>query len=91
MTQELREWYLKILPENISSLPEVQEEYIDFLRGLFKGTLPMRYTALAYLTGIFPVKKFKTQSALNNFDEFTKLSSGEFAPYIGFTEEEVLG
>ena len=68
---------------------KVQEEYIDFLRGLFKGTLPMRYIALAYLTGILPIKKFKTQSALNNFDEFTMLSSGEFAPYIGFTEEEV--
>lgn len=56
---------------------------------MFKGNLPARYIALAYLTGILPVKKFKTQSALNNFDEFTMLSANELAPYIGFTEEEV--
>ena len=67
----------------------IQDEYINFLRGMFKGNLPTRYIALAYLTGILPVKKIKTQSALNNFDEFTMLSANEFAPYIGFTEEEV--
>ena len=67
----------------------IQDEYINFLRGMFKGNLPTRYMALAYLTGILPVKKIKTQSALNNFDEFTMLSANEFAPYIGFTEEEV--
>ena len=44
---------------------------------------------LAYLTGILPIKKLKTQSALNNFDEFTMLDAGELAPYIGFTEAEV--
>ena len=67
----------------------VQEEYINFLRGMFKGTEPTRYIALAYMTGILPIKKLKTQSALNNFDEFTMLGSGNMAPYIGFTEEEV--
>ena len=46
--------------------------------------------ALAYLTGILPIKKIKTQSALNNFEEFTMLSANELAPYIGFTEGEVL-
>ena len=45
--------------------------------------------ALAYLTGILPIKKMKTQSALNNFDEFTMLSAGNMAPYVGFTESEV--
>ena len=67
----------------------VQEEYINFLRGMFKGTEPTRYIALAYMTGILPIKKLKTQSALNNFDEFTMLSAGNLAPYIGFTEDEV--
>ena len=64
----------------------VQENYINFLRGLFKGTEPTKYIALAYLTGILPIKKMKTQSALNNFDEFTMLSAGNMAPYVGFTE-----
>ena len=67
----------------------VQEEYINFLRGMFKGTEPTRYIALAYMTGILPIKKLKTQSALNNFDEFTMLQADELAPYIGFTENEV--
>ena len=35
----------------------VQENYINFLRGLFKGTEPTKYIALAYLTGILPIKK----------------------------------
>ena len=56
---------------------------------MFKGTEPTKYIQLAYLTGILPIKKEKTQSALNNFDEFTMLSPSRLAPYIGFTEEEV--
>ena len=72
-----------------SHLPEVQKEYIDFLRGLFKGLQASQYIAFAYLTGILPIKKYNTQSALNNFEEFTMLDAAEFAPYIGFTEEEV--
>ena len=68
---------------------KAQDDYITFLRGLFKGTEPTKYIQLAYLTGILPVKKEKTQSALNNFDEFTMLSASELAPYIGFTEDEV--
>ena len=68
---------------------KVQEKYIDFLRGMFKGSEPSKYIALAYLTGILPIKKLKTQSALNNFEEFTMLDAGRMAPYVGFTEEEV--
>lgn len=67
----------------------IQEEYIDFLRGLFKGTEPARYLLLAYLTGILPVKKLNTQSALNNFYEFSMLDARVLAPFIGFTEDEV--
>lgn len=67
----------------------VQDEYIDFLRDLFKGTEPSKYIALAYLTGILPIKKYKTQSALNNFLEYTMLNSGMLAPFIGFTDSEV--
>ena len=56
---------------------------------MFKGTEPTKYIQLVYLTGILPIKKEKTQSALNNFDEFTMLQADELAPYIGFTENEV--
>ena len=41
------------------------------------------------MTGILPIKKIRTESALNNFDEFTMIDASSMAPYIGFTEEEV--
>ena len=66
-----------------------KEEYIDFLRGLFKGTEPTKFLHLVFLTGILPIKKVKTQSALNNFEEFTMLEPDMLSSYIGFTEEEV--
>ena len=81
------EWDTLIRDE--ASNKAVQEEYINFLRGLFKGVEPTKYIALAYMTGILPIKKYKTQSALNNFDEYTMLDSDFLAPYIGFTEAEV--
>lgn len=81
------EW--DVLIRDMAADLNVQEEYINFLRGMFKGTEPTKYISLAYLTGILPVKKVKTQSALNNFDEFTMIDASALAPYIGFTEEEV--
>ena len=68
----------------------LQEEYIDLLRGLFKGALADRFVALAYITGILPIKKYGTQSALNNFREFTMLEPLGMAEYVGFTEVEVI-
>lgn len=68
---------------------KAQEDYINFLRAMFKGTEPTKYIQLAYLTGILPIKKEKTQSALNNFDEFTMIEATNLAQYVGFTEEEV--
>ncbi len=65
------------------------EEYIRFLRGLFKGTIADNCISLAYMTGILPIKKYNTQSALNNFTEFTMLGQDNLAEYTGFTEEEV--
>lgn len=67
----------------------VQDEYLNFLRGMFKDVEPTKYIQLAYLTGILPIKKEKAQSAVNNLDEFTMLQADELAPYIGFTEDEV--
>lgn len=65
-------------------------EYLEFLRMLFKssGTTEKIFAA-AYMTGILPVKKDGSQSAISEFKEYTMLSPKMFAPYIGFTEEEV--
>ena len=82
-----QEWEVLIRDE--AGRKDIQNEYVRFLRGLFKGAEPMKYISLAYITGILPMIKFKTQSALNNFDEFTMLSAGAFASYLGFTDDEV--
>ena len=81
------EWDVIIRDE--AAKDKVQEDYINFLRAMFKGVEPTKYIQLAYITGILPIKKEKTQSALNNFDEFTMLNAGVFASYIGFTNDEV--
>lgn len=65
---------------------EAQEKYLDFLRDLLKDK---SYIHLAYMTGILPIKKYGTHSALNMFDEFSMIDPGPLAKYVGFTEEEV--
>ena len=65
---------------------DVQEKYLDFLRDLLKDK---SYIHLAYMTGILPIKKYGTHSALNMFDEFSMIDPGPLARYVGFTEEEV--
>ena len=70
---------------------QLQEVYISLLRSLFKGVLAEETIALAYMTGILPIKKYGTQSALNNFNEYTMVDPSIMAPYMGFTEDEVKG
>ncbi len=82
------EWDVLIREEAANQ--QVQEEYINFLKGMFKGSEPTKYIQFAFLTGILPIKKLKTQSALNNFMQYTMLNAGPLANYIGFTEEEVI-
>ena len=47
------------------------------------------YIALAYMTGILPVKKYGEHSALNMFDEYSMTNQRELAEFTGFTETEV--
>ena len=65
------------------------ESYIDLLRKLFKETNNSQTVSLVYMTGILPLARYDTQSALNNFTEFTMVNPGPFAKYYGFTEDEV--
>ena len=64
-------------------------EYIHFLRGLFKGADVAQYLAGCYITGILPIKKYGTQSALTDFSEFTMVKPMQLGEFIGFTEKEV--
>ena len=69
--------------------PELLEKFIEVMRGLFKSDKGQACFALAYLTGILPIKKYNSQSALNCFDEYNMLAPGNYATYFGFTEDEV--
>ncbi|MEE1100684.1 MAG: AAA family ATPase [Agathobacter sp.] len=66
-------------------------KYLQFLHSLFKSEESKAFLALAYITGILPIKKIKDESALNNFREYTMLRSKQITKYFGFTEEEVKG
>lgn len=68
---------------------KVQKEYISFLRSLFKSNWTDTIFDLVYMTGILPIKKYGTQSALTDFREYTMLAPKKLAKYVGFTEGEV--
>jgi hypothetical protein len=65
---------------------EAQKEYLDFLKGVWKG---QRCVKLVYMTGILPIKKYGTHSALNIFEEYSMTDPSPLEQYVGFTEEEV--
>lgn len=71
--------------DNIS----VQKEYINMLRSLFKSNQTSQIIIGAYITGILPIKKYGTQSALTDFREYSMLKPGSLAEFVGFTEKEV--
>ena len=68
---------------------EIQDEYVDFLRSMFKSADAKKTFLLVYMTGILPIIKIKTQSALNNFREYSIISPADTDKYYGFTEDEV--
>ena len=63
-----------------------QKQYLDFLRSWLKD---QDHIALVYMTGILPIKKYGTHSALNMFDEYSMLAAAPFTEFVGFTEAEV--
>ena len=62
-----------------------QKKYLDFLRAWLKDK---EYVALAYMTGILPIKKYGSHSALNMFTEYSMTDPGELAEYFGFTGQK---
>ena len=69
--------------------PVLLEKFIEVMRGLFKSDGGQACFALAYLTGILPIKKYNSQSALNVFKEYNMLTPEPYETYFGFTENEV--
>ncbi|MDD6202538.1 MAG: AAA family ATPase [Lachnospiraceae bacterium] len=68
---------------------DLVHRYLQFLHSLFKSEESKAFLALAYITGILPIKKIKDESALNNFREYTMIDSYPITEYFGFTEKEV--
>ncbi len=69
---------------------ELQQNYLEFLRSLFKNSgMTAKIFAAAYMTGILPIKKDGSQSAISDFQEYSIICPMGFAKFVGFTEEEV--
>ena len=68
---------------------EAMDRYVKLLRRLFKGSNSGQVFAGVYMTGILPIKKYNTQSALNNFVEYSMIKAGPLSQFFGFTKEEV--
>lgn len=62
--------------------------YVSWLRRMFKDVTGKYVFAFVYMTGILPIKKYKTESALNNFCEYSMVSPGNLAQFFGFTLDE---
>ena len=69
--------------------PTILDEYVMLLRRLFKTQDSDEVFAGAYLTGILPIKKYNTESAMNNFCEYSMIDPAFLAACYGFTEDEV--
>ena len=66
--------------------PDSLKQYLEWLKAIFKDK---PYVALAYMTGILPIKKYGSHSALNMFTEYSMTEPLNLGQYIGFTEDEV--
>ena len=95
ISESTGEHFMMIIDEWDAILREMGDDtqittaYVDLLRRLFKGFSSSRVFAGAYLTGILPIKKYNTESALNNFREYSMISPGKMAAALGFTHAEV--
>ena len=67
-----------------------QTSYLNLLRAWFENiSFTAKVVAAAYMTGILPIKKDGSQSAISDFREYPVLYPDGFAEYTGFTEDEV--
>ena len=67
-----------------------QKRYLNLLRGWFNNAnFTLKAVAAAYMTGILPIKKDGTQSAISDFNEFSMIKPRNYGEFVGFIEEEV--
>jgi len=68
---------------------KAMDDYVGWLRSMFKSGNALNVFAGVYMTGILPIKKYQTESALNNFQEYSMVDPGDMASFFGFTNKEV--
>ncbi len=68
---------------------KAMDDYVNWLRRMFKDINSNKVFTGVYMTGILPIKKYKTESALNNFTEYSMVNPGRLAGCFGFTKSEV--
>ena len=68
---------------------KLMDRYVNWLRRMFKDVSAIDAFAGVYMTGILPIKKYKTQSALNNFREYSMVEPMNMSGFFGFTKQEV--
>ena len=59
-----------------------RENFLQFLKDLLKDK---PYVELAYMTGVLPIAKYSSGSALNMFKEYNILNDKKYNKYFGFT------
>jgi len=68
---------------------QAMDSYLNWLRRMFKGGQSMQVFAGVYMTGILPVKKYRMQSSMNNFTEYSMVEPVDMGQFFGFTKDEV--
>lgn len=72
-------------PAGISAMTD----FVNWLRRMFKEVNASAVFSGVYMTGILPIKKYKTESALNNFWEYSMVEPRNMDCFFGFTKDEV--
>lgn len=95
ISEKKRQQFIMIIDEwdaicrEFQSGTSAMDAYVNWLRRMFKEVNANRVFAAVYMTGILPIKKYKTESALNNFWEYSMIEPRNLDRYFGFTKQEV--
>jgi hypothetical protein len=73
-----------IFNNNLFTLKD-RNGFLEFLKNLLKDK---PYVELAYMTGVLPIAKYSSGSALNMFREYNMLNDKKYDKYFGFTISE---
>ena len=73
----------------LADKPALMTQYVNLLRRMFKSGDTATVFAGVYMTGILPIKKYGTQSALNDFREYSMTTPGAMGGFLGFNDGDV--